>query len=473
MTHAVNAHAANRGQTLKVERAVAAAAATSWPPTPNRRGRRPVRRTELFAAALRQEMPWTPFGHPHRGRGRDDPDLRRQRPARRASRARPAGSPYSRTPSVEDTIVATDARVGRRVDMRAIGADEAHPVTDGSHAPGRRPRLRHPGRRPDLAANIHHGLRRLPQRLRGPEPRVVGSRRPVTTAPTRPATSPPPEPSASSGSPDVRLSSVRLSTTPAYLPGGGDLRLHAGRGQTGAAVTNTVDYIYRGSLVRRRCRPARGETAVDRAVRSTPRAGAGRRRCGRQLRRRPGRQDRGRHDARTTDAVSRPINAGCSDSPAELNGVGDVSSTTRDRRRSRCPTRGSVIDVIRPRLSILSTITGGGYGRSRHPDWPPRTWPAWRPAEVHHPALSGTALTACCTPGQRRPVPDRTTTCTGTGRQTSTSARAWSTPWTPCTDRLSNRTGWGVPRPACAHLRSPAGQPCRPHRSRGCGAAAP
>ena len=64
-----------------------------------------------------------------------------------------------------------------------------------------------------------------------------------------------------------------------------------------------------------------------------------------------------------TTPVLRPIDAGCEDIPTELDGVVTVSSTTIAEAKSRFSNYGlGVIDIAAPGSSILSTVTGGGYG---------------------------------------------------------------------------------------------------------------
>jgi subtilisin family serine protease len=100
--------------------------------------------------------------------------------------------------------------------------------------------------------------------------------------------------------------------------------------------------------------------------------------------------------------VTRPINNGCQDIPAELPGVVTVASTTQARAKSSFSSYGQgVIDVAAPGSSILSTVVGGRYGllsgtsmasphaagvlaliKSRHPSADPATLLALLRAEA-------------------------------------------------------------------------------------------
>ncbi|WP_370616346.1 S8 family serine peptidase [Mumia qirimensis] len=64
-----------------------------------------------------------------------------------------------------------------------------------------------------------------------------------------------------------------------------------------------------------------------------------------------------------TTPVTRPIDAGCEDIPAELPGVVTVASTDQAGAKSSFSNYGDgVIDVAAPGSRILSTVLNGGYG---------------------------------------------------------------------------------------------------------------
>ena len=421
--YAVNVSAANRGQTLKVERAVAAAG-----------GRVVASYAEIgvviaqsdnaaFAATLRLDRAVDSVGATRTAAvAATDPTYGASDPLApgESGKGKP-GARTDRTPSVEDvTVAVADPRETEQWDMAAIGADQAHQVTDGS--PDVLVAVLDSGIQgdhPDLAANIDTAA--SASCLSGSPDSAYASWQPTTSdhgthvAGTIAA--------ARNGvgivgvAPDVQLSSVKVVNDDGFIYAEAAICGFMQAVATGADVTNNSYYIDPWQFWCDDSADQRAvKIAVDRAVQYS--------------------QDRGLVNVaaagnsnvdlahKTTDSsspndttpVTRPIDAGCEDIPAELDGVVTVSSTDRTGARSSFSNYGEgVIDVAAPGRVILSTVTGGGYGlKSGTSMASPHVAGVVALLKSAHPELSGTALTDLLyAQADDVPCPTGTTTCTG------------------------------------------------------------
>ena len=423
--YAVNANAANRGQTLKVERAVAAAGG-SVVASYAEIGVVIARSDNAdFAAALRSEKAVDSVGATRTAAvAATDPTYDASDPLGRGESGNGKPAPRtSRTPSVEDTTVAAvDPGEAQQWDMKAIGADQAHLVTDGS--------------RDVLVAVLDSGIQ-------GDHPDLEAN---IDTAASAGCLSGSPDPSYASWqpttsdhgthvagtiaaarngigivgvAPNVRLSSVKVVDDAGFIYPEAAICGFMQAVATGAAVTNNSYYIDPWQFWCDDDADQRAvKTAVDRAVQYSQDHGvvnvaaAGNSNV-----------DLAHKTVDTTSpddtvAVTRPTNAGCSDIPAELGGVVTVSSTDRSGTRSSFSNYGEgVIDVAAPGRSILSTVVGGsGYGlKSGTSMASPHVAGVVALLKSTHPALSGTALTDLLyAQANDVPCPTGATTCTGT-----------------------------------------------------------
>ena len=423
--YAVNVGTANRGQTLKVERAVAAAG-----------GRVVASYAEIgvviaqsdntaFAATLRREKAVDSVGATRTAAvAATDPTYGASDPLAKGESGKgkgKSGARTTRTPSVEDTTVAAvDPRESEQWDMKAIGADQAHLVTDGSRDvlvavldSGIQ------GDHPDLAANIDTAA--SASCLSGSPDSRYASWQPTTSdhgthvAGTIAA--------ARNGvgivgvAPNVRLSSVKVVDDAGFIYPEAAICGFMVAVATGADVTNNSYYIDPWQFWCDDDADQRAvKTAVDRAVQYSQGRGV------------VNVAAAGNSDVdlahKTVDTTSpddttpvpRPINAGCEDIPAELDGVVTVSSTASTGARSSFSNYGEgVIDVAAPGSSILSTVTGGGYGRKSGTSMAsPHVAGVVALLKSAHPQLSGTALTDLLyAQADDVPCPTGTTTCTG------------------------------------------------------------
>jgi subtilisin family serine protease len=371
MNYAVNVTKANRGQTRKAESAVTAASGTvvaSWPEigvviaqSDNANFAASVRADKSVASVgATRTAPVTASDPTWKGA----PDSAAQQ---RTSGTASQQSVVEQEGLEAATAVTADPLEARQWDMTAIKADQAHQVTDGSKKvlvavldSGIQ------GDHPDLAANIDQS--RSAGCLGGTPDTSYAAWQPTTSdhgthvAGTIAA--------ARNGvgivgvAPASKLSAVKVVNDDGFIYAEAAICGFMYAESTGADVTNNSYFIdpwefWCGSDVDQ----AAVKTAVDRAVQFTQRKGvvnvAAAGNSAVDLANKT--VDAG--SPNDTVPVTRQLDETCTDIPAELDGVVTVSSTTSTGTKSSFSNYGDgVIDVAAPGSSILSTVTGSGYG---------------------------------------------------------------------------------------------------------------
>ena len=418
MNYAVNATAANRGQTLKVERAVQAAGGSVVASYAQIGVVIAQSDNASFARALRLDGAVASVGATRTAAVKaTDLTYRASDPLGKGESGktptRKQAAPTIETP----TAVVADPREGEQWDMTQIGALAAHASEDGdrdvlvavldSGIAGA-----HPDLQPNLDAAASAGC------LSGSPDSSYAAWQPTNSdhgthvAGTIAA--------ARNGvgivgvAPGVRMSAVKVVNDDGFIYPEAAICgfLHAAA--TGADITNNSYYIDPWEFwCDSDADQAAVKEAIDRAVQYT--------------------QDRGIVNVaaagnsakdlanKTTDTgspndttpVTRRLDAGCEDLPTELDGVVTVSSTDRTGSKSSFSNYGlGVIDVAAPGRSILSTVLNGGYGlKSGTSMASPHVAGVLALMKSAHPELSGTALT------DRLHAQANDTACTSTATQ--------------------------------------------------------
>jgi subtilisin family serine protease len=373
MNYAVNVSKANRGQTKKVERAIIAAGGTVVESYAEIGVVIAQSDNVAFAPTLRAEKAVESVGATRTAPvaatdptyGVSDPLAKGESGSNRSRVERTA-----KDQGVEAAVaVVPDPSEASQWDMKAIGADLAHEITDGSRdvlvaVLDSGIEATHP----DLAANVDQAA--SASCLSGVADSSYASWQPTTSshgthvAGTIAA--------ARNGvgivgvAPGVRMSAVKVVSDDGFIYPESAICgfMHATR--TGAHITNNSYYIDPWQFW---CDDDADQlavkTAVDRAVQYSQSRGvlnvAAAGNSALDL------ANKTEDDSSPNDTVPvvRPIDAGCEDIPAELDGVVTVSSTTSTGALSRFSNYGlGVIDIAAPGSSILSTVLDGGYGTS-------------------------------------------------------------------------------------------------------------
>ena len=403
MNYAVNVTKANNGQTRKAERAVTAASGTvvaSWPEI----GVVIAQSDNVnFAASVRADKSVASVGATRTAPvAASDPTWKGAPDT--AALQRTGGSASQQSVAEQEgleaaTAVTADPLEARQWDMTAIKADQAHQVTDGSKKvlvavldSGIQ------GDHPDLAANIDQG--RSAGCLSGTPDTSYAAWQPTTSdhgthvAGTIAA--------GRNGvgivgvAPASKLSSVKVVNDDGFIYAEAAICGFMYAEATGADVTNNSYFIdpwefWCGSDVDQ----AAVKTAVDRAVQFTQRKGvvnvAAAGNSAVDLANKT--VDTG--SPNDTVPVTRQLDETCTDIPAELDGVVTVSSTTSTGTKSSFSNYGDgVIDVAAPGSSILSTVTGSGYGtKSGTSMASPHVAGVLALLKATHPRAEGTQLT--------------------------------------------------------------------------------
>ena len=402
MNYAVNATAANRGQTLKVERAVRAAGGSVVASYAEIGVVIAQSGNASFARALRQDGAVASVGATRTAAVKaTDLTYQASDPLAKGESGK-TPKRKSAAPSVETpTTVVADPREGEQWDLQQIGALEAHQTEDGSRDvlvavldSGIE------GTHPDLQPTIDTGA--SAGCLSGSADRSTAAWQPTTSdhgthvAGTIAA--------ARNGvgivgvAPGVRISSVKVVNDDGFIYPEAAICgfLHAAA--TGADITNNSYYIDPWEFwCSDDADQAAVKEAVDRAVQYTQDRGivnvAAAGNAYRDLANKAADTDTG--SPNDTTPVTRKLDDGCHDLPTELDGVVTVSSTMQDGTKSAFSNYGlGVIDVAAPGSRILSTVLNGGYGlKSGTSMASPHVAGVLALMKSAHPELSGTALT--------------------------------------------------------------------------------
>lgn len=373
MNYAVNVTKANRGQTLKVERAVAAAGGSVIESYAEIGVVIAQSDNAAFAASVAREKAVLSVGATRTAPvAAGDPTYGVSDPLApgESGNRRSAAAATTKDAGVEaEVTVIPDPSESRQWDMAAIGAVAAHEITDGSRDvlvavidSGIQ------GDHPDLAANIDQSA--SASCLSGVADSGYESWQPTTSshgthvAGTIAA--------ARNGigivgvAPNVRVSAVKVVNDDGFIYPEAAICGFMHATETGADITNNSYYIDPWEFwCDNSADQSAVKTAVNRAVQYSQGQGvlnvAAAGNSALDL------ANKTVDSASPNDTVptTRPIDASCHDIPAELDGVVTVSSTTSTGAKSGFSNYGrGVIDLAAPGSSILSTVTGSGYGTS-------------------------------------------------------------------------------------------------------------
>jgi subtilisin family serine protease len=401
MNYAVNATAANRGQTLKVERAVRAAGGSVVASYAEIGVVIAQSDNANFALALRQDGAVESVGAT-RTAAVEATDLTYQASdplAKGESGKHPRRKQAAPTVETPTTVI-PESLASYQWDMRAIGALEAHETQDGNRDvlvavldSGIQ------GDHPDLDANIDAGA--SAGCLSGSADSSYAAWQPTTSdhgthvagtiAAERNGVG------VVGVAPGVRISAVKVVNDDGFIYPEAAICgfLHAAA--TGADITNNSYYIDPWEFwCDDDADQAAAKEAVDRAVQYTQDRGivnvAAAGNSARDLADKSSDTDTG--SPNDTTPVTRQLDDGCEDIPAELDGVVTVSSTTQAGAKSGFSNYGlGVIDIAAPGSSIASTTWRSGYGiKSGTSMASPHVAGVLALMKSAHPELSGTAL---------------------------------------------------------------------------------
>lgn len=368
MNYAVNASKANHGQTKKVERAVVAAGGHVIESYPEIGVVVAQSDNTLFAEGLRGQKGVDSVGATRTAAvAPTDPTYGITDPLAPDASAQLRSATVAKDADVEShRDVVPDPDESLQWDMTAIGADQAHQVTDGSKKvlvavldSGIE------ATHPDLAANIDasksagclSGVADTGYEAWQPTNSDHGTHVAGTIAAARNGVG------IVGVAPNVRLSSVKVVSDDGFIYPEAAICGFMFAESSGADITNNSYYIDPWQFW---CDSDADQlavkTAVDRAVQYSQQKGvlnvAASGNSGMDL----ANKVEDASSPNDTVPVVRPIDAGCEDIPAELDGVVAVASTDAAGLKSRFSNYGlGVIDIAAPGTAILSTVTGGGY----------------------------------------------------------------------------------------------------------------
>lgn len=376
MNYAINVTTANRGRTLKVERAVTAAGGTVIESYAEIGVVIAQSDNAVFARTLAAEKAVLSVGATRTAAvgptdptyGVSDPLAPGESGKRNSNEAKAKATAKTKDEGVEaDVNLIPDPSEGKQWDIAAIGADKAHEITEGSRDvlvavldSGIQ------GDHPDLVANIdtsvsascNSGVPNSSYEAWQPTTSSHGTHVAGTIAAARNGVG------IVGVAPNVRLSAIKVVSDDGFIYPEAAICGFMYATATGADITNNSYYIDPWEFW---CDNAPDQvavkTAVDRAVQYSQKHGvlnvAAAGNSGLDL----ANKTEDSSSPNDTVPVTRPIDANCHDIPAELDGVVTVSSTTVAGAKSGFSNYGlGVIDIAAPGSSILSTVTGGGYG---------------------------------------------------------------------------------------------------------------
>jgi subtilisin family serine protease len=375
MNYAVNVTKANRGQTLKVERAVAAAGGTVIESYAEIGVVIAQSDNAAFAQSVATEKAVLSVGATRTAAvGASDPTFGVSDPLAPGESGNHSADKNKSNKTKDDGVEAAvsvipDPSESRQWDMTAIGADQAHQITDGSHDvlvavldSGMQ------GDHPDLAANVDasasasclSGVPNLAYDAWQPTTSSHGTHVAGTIAAARNGIG------IVGVAPNVRVSAVKVVNDDGFIYPEAAICGFMYATATGADVTNNSYYIDPWQFW---CDNDAGQaavkTAVDRAVQYSQNHGVVNVAAAGNSNIDLANKTVDTSSPNDTAPVPRDISAGCEDIPAELDGVVTVSSTTSAGAKSSFSNYGlGAIDIAAPGSSILSTVTGGGYGIS-------------------------------------------------------------------------------------------------------------